>query len=442
MAESHCNTANRRSPSSLPRNLLVCPQAVAPKSWAFLLVTTLLLTGVTAPAWGDIVVLKSGKRLEGDVIASDETSVQLKLRGGKVTLQRSEIASIEHTPSVAEELAEREAALPDSDAFALYRLAEWCRTKGLRKDAKRLTWQVLDLDTDHAKAREDLGFKKLGAIWLTEEDWHHRKGEVKHLGQWIPREKWQELQRRAHTVEKLQHAQKLFRTAARQGDLEKRQAALDELHGLPQTVRAWTLLKGTESLNWRDRQFAIRELAILDRTYTKHVAHVAITDRKRSVRDEALRTLQQWNHPDTALSFLPHLRSTNDGHRVNAARALNIFPDPRATGTLITTLSKTWAGFGRANFSSLTQRAYIKDYELVSGGTGLVVQEVADPVVDTFVEGVVLDIAIRRVEAVQRIAALQKITGQKFGMNFDQWQDWWAQNKGKRSKSQPEKASS
>lgn len=46
----------------------------------------------------------------------------------------------------------------------------------------------------------------------------------------------------------------------------------------------------------------------------------------------------------------------------------------------------------RVYVSVITQRAYIQDYELVSGGTGLVVQEVADPVIGTFQDGVILDV--------------------------------------------------
>lgn len=46
----------------------------------------------------------------------------------------------------------------------------------------------------------------------------------------------------------------------------------------------------------------------------------------------------------------------------------------------------------RVHVSVITQRSYVQDYELVSGGTGLVVQEVADPVVATFQDGVILDV--------------------------------------------------
>ncbi|HZV01991.1 MAG TPA: hypothetical protein VFF73_35110 [Planctomycetota bacterium] len=46
----------------------------------------------------------------------------------------------------------------------------------------------------------------------------------------------------------------------------------------------------------------------------------------------------------------------------------------------------------RVHISIITQRAYIADYELSSGGTGLVIAEVASPIVQTMQEGVVLDV--------------------------------------------------
>jgi general secretion pathway protein D len=48
---------------------------------------------------------------------------------------------------------------------------------------------------------------------------------------------------------------------------------------------------------------------------------------------------------------------------------------------------------GQRVFASvITQRAYIADYNLVSGGTGFAIIEVADPEVQTFQEGVILDV--------------------------------------------------
>lgn len=59
---------------------------------------------------------------------------------------------------------------------------------------------------------------------------------------------------------------------------------------------------------------------------------------------------------------------------------------------IITAPRVTASNGQRVYVSVITQRAYVQDYELVSGGTGLVVQEVADPVVATFQDGVILDV--------------------------------------------------
>lgn len=52
----------------------------------------------------------------------------------------------------------------------------------------------------------------------------------------------------------------------------------------------------------------------------------------------------------------------------------------------------TAANRQRVHVSVVTQRAYIADYELSSGGTGNVVAEVADPIIATFQEGIILDV--------------------------------------------------
>ena len=114
--------------------------------------------------------------------------------------------------------------------------------------------------------------------------------------------------------------------------------------------------------------------------------------------------------------------------RTRAANAISHFPNRAAVPELIATMRKTWAGFGRAYIMQSTQRSYIADYELVSGGTGFSIIEVADPVVQTNLEGVALDVKVRRVELVARLRALHKITGQNFGADVRAWDDWWRKN--------------
>jgi hypothetical protein len=160
----------------------------------------------------------------------------------------------------------------------------------------------------------------------------------------------------------------------------------------------------------------------------KSLALTAMTDRYRSVRDCCLTSLKTIDDPETPENFVPFLRSKSPEERVNAANALSIFPSRKAVPELIETLHLTWAGFGGGFIFQGEQRAYVGDYELVSGGTGFSIVEVADPVIQTSTTGVALDADVRRVEMYARLRTMKKITGQEFGADVEKWREWWKKN--------------
>ncbi|MFN0059156.1 MAG: hypothetical protein ACKVX7_11910 [Planctomycetota bacterium] len=384
-------------------------------------------------ALGDTVLLNNGKSLEGKILfATDPVRIEL-VSGGVVEIPLSQVKKLEYGPTTRDVLKQREAALKAGDVAALCSLADWCRDNNLAAEQTRLSWRILELDPDHATTRQALGFRKLGAIWLTEADYQTALGRIFYDGSWLSPEQFEIAEARDRTQEQIARSRELLKVAASgTASDDKRAQALKEFQEIRPSLRTWTLLKATESLQARERQFAVRQLGTQnDRRYAKRLSHLAVTDSKRSVRDEALAVLKEWQDPDTSLSFVPYLSSGDDRFRVNAANALSVLPDRRAVGTLIRTAHYIWAGFGRSHIASVVQRAYVKDYELVSGGTGLVVQEVADPVIDTFMEGIVLDIDIRKAEAFARIGALERATGQKFGTDFDRWASWWSEETGR-----------
>ncbi|MEM7263096.1 MAG: hypothetical protein AAF488_13990 [Planctomycetota bacterium] len=396
------------------------------------LLASALAFGATAPVLADEIHLTNGKSLTGKVTEEDGRYVITLGSGTVVRLDKNQVHSIVSAPLPAERLAQREAALSKGDAAGLYALAKWCKAVDLDRDAERLVWRTIEVDPNHAAARKELGFHRVGAVWLTEEDYQRSLGRLFFDGEWLTPQEHAIAVKKARSAEAVARAKTVFRMASGKRPEAQRQSALAEFRALPTSLRAWTLLDQLESFKSRDRQFAVRELgALADRRYSRHLAHLAVTDTKQSVRDEAIQVLKQWEEPDTVLSFLPYLSSGNDRYRVTAARAVNHFPDRRAAGELIRTAHFVWAGFGRSHIAVVTQRSFVKDYELVSGGTGLVVQEVADPVVDTFQEGVVLDVAIRKAEAFARAASLRRITGQNFGTDFEQWASWWKEETGR-----------
>mgnify|MGYP000063652261 CR=1 FL=1 len=92
---------------------------------------------------------------------------------------------------------------------------------------------------------------------------------------------------------------------------------------------------------------------------------------------------------------------------MRALGALVMFPHQKAAEEVIETIHYSWAGFGRGYMYQGTQRAFIADYELVSGGTGFSIVEVADPVVRNMQTGVVLDVDVKRVEGRLRRKVLE-----------------------------------
>ncbi len=201
---------------------------------------------------------------------------------------------------------------------------------------------------------------------------------------------------------------------------------------------AHTLAKSTKK---EARLLAARELgASKSNIAVQPLVEAAVRDRYRSVRDGSLSALQ--NLPATkdsiAQRFAPFLRSSSSRQRTYAANALSVFPSRRVMPDLIGSLEMSWSGFGRAVIFRGTQRSYIGDYELVSGGAGFSIVEVADPVIRTSSTGVVADVHVRRVELRARLRVMFKISRQEFGTDVKRWREWWREDVARRRVESPQ----
>jgi hypothetical protein len=167
----------------------------------------------------------------------------------------------------------------------------------------------------------------------------------------------------------------------------------------------------------------------LGRFKTAHAARAlaiaAVADRSSRVRAASLEALGAIKYPEAGAHFVPFLISARPAHRVRASQALRTFPTYRAVPALIITVTKIWTGGGRSYFFQGAQRAYIGDYELVSGGTAFTLAEVADPIVQFNETGVVLDAKIRQSEQRIHLTTLETITGRNFGLDARAWRRWW-----------------
>lgn len=152
----------------------------------------LLVLALVARA--DIVVLTDGRRIEGEITREDARVVVVQTGLGELTFQRSEVVEIVRKKTARAEYAEREARAKTADDF--HDLGEWAREAKLVSLARKAWKRAVELDGDHARARERLGFVRHEGEWLTEEQRDERvraaaaaakraAGLVEHEGRWI-----------------------------------------------------------------------------------------------------------------------------------------------------------------------------------------------------------------------------------------------------------------
>ncbi len=109
------------------------------------------LLAAASSASGDIVTLVDGRRIEGDLVETDDGLV-LRARYGEVALDRADVLLVEHKETLEQELARQKAALDPTDPDALGALATWCRAKKLLGEARALEARRATILRERAEA--------------------------------------------------------------------------------------------------------------------------------------------------------------------------------------------------------------------------------------------------------------------------------------------------
>ena len=107
---------------------------------------------------------------------------------------------------------------------------------------------------------------------------------------------------------------------------------------------------------------------------------------------------------------------------------MGVFPDRRLARRLVKHMHLTIGGFGTASISVVTQRAYIRNWNLISGGNGLNVIEVPDPEIDVMETGVTLEVRVATIELSMTVELLETINGQRWGKDPHAWAAWLREN--------------
>jgi len=97
-----------------------------------------LLVALSGVAWADVIHLKNGRTMEGEITRTTSDAVHLRVRGGKMVLPLSVVDRIEERARPQDEFAERVRRVDSADPDALERLALWASSRGLGQESQNL----------------------------------------------------------------------------------------------------------------------------------------------------------------------------------------------------------------------------------------------------------------------------------------------------------------
>lgn len=297
-------------------------------------------------ARGDEFVLTTGGRIRGTWLNTDErprTSYQMRTEyGGVVSLDVSQVAIARRQSPAEREYDERMPAHGDT-VEEQWRLAEWCREQGLRRQASVHLQRVVQLDPDDARAWRALGYVQLAGRWTTPQQHMRQQGFVRYDGRWRIAQDVQLLEQRVQ-IKELEgewHANiKRWRSrllSDKPGDAWSRLAAIRD----PLAVRALGSFMAREThrplkLLYIDVLKQIdepRALAVLVAT--------ALNDADREVFLASADAILKRKSPQLVRFFVATLKDPNNVRVNRAAHLLGRMEDRSAIGPLIEALVTT-----------------------------------------------------------------------------------------------------
>jgi hypothetical protein len=370
-------------------------------------------------AWADVLELKNGGRVEGELADSkdgDQTYVINTADGGQLTIARSEVARVVPQTKDEEEYQRRARAAADT-VDAHWDLAQWCREKNLRSAYRDQLAHILELDPQHAEARQALGYQKVNGQWMLRDDIMAARGLVLYEGKYVTRQHVELLERdkqaRSTDADWNNRIDRLRRslTGRRQ---DRADQALGELRAIrdPQaaaSITDWLRHEQDPEL----KRVLLETTAQIDHPLALNaLVELSLSDPDDETRAQALEYLVKSGRPGVAGAYIRALKSADDNVINHAAEALQTIGDTDAIGPLIDALVIKRKGL--VSGGSPDQHAYVFTPKGGGGGVNsfgsappkIVTQTIRNPFV---------------------LTALVKLSGgTSFEYDQEQWRTWLA----------------
>ncbi len=165
-------------------------------------VIVLVLALAATPALGDVLFLKGGGKVTGEIVNQTETAVTVDIGGGKMTVPKSSVVRVEKSVSPLQEYRAHAASLAPEDLEGWRDLGRWAASQGLATQAREAFSKVKAIVPNDPEANHALGLVLLDGHWVTEKESFIAHGFVQFEGEWMmPAERQAILEERQASAE-------------------------------------------------------------------------------------------------------------------------------------------------------------------------------------------------------------------------------------------------
>ncbi len=145
-----------------------------------------------APARADIIHLRHGGTIEGEILRDDGSVLEVKLRFGRITLRRDEVVSIVEKVTPWQEYRQRADRIAAGNREAHVSLARWAEGEELIPESAEqwiAAWRIDPARSDAETALARLDWHLVEDEWLAPDVYYSGLGWKQYHGQWThPRE--------------------------------------------------------------------------------------------------------------------------------------------------------------------------------------------------------------------------------------------------------------
>jgi hypothetical protein len=289
----------------------------------------------------DVVVLTTDGRLQGTLLNAQESPRKnyiVQTDSGQVTLDKEQVKEIISQTADELEYERLRFSFPDT-VDGQWKIAEWCRERGMSKERTTHLERIVEIDSNHKQARGALGYGQVNGRWVRQEDVMKERGYVKYKGKWLlPQDVEIQEQKRKSEIAQKEWFKRLRLVRAQLDDRGPRAAAaLKELQEVsdPDAIPAIIELFKNERSESVQRLYIAALARMNTASAVRVLGEIALESSNEETRLTSLDHLKKIKSPASVSQFVGALKSKDNATINRAGTALGELGDVSAIGPLI-----------------------------------------------------------------------------------------------------------